>query len=142
MKSIGIGIKFVIVDAIVLLLIFGLGIFSIIQLAALADFNRYFTSEILPSVKISGSLDAELSSIRRSDAEHLLTSSQPVKFAAERSIQDSRRIISSDLRSLHVVSHLAEDQSTIAAVNQEMLQFLQENDEFLALSRSDRNAEA
>jgi signal transduction histidine kinase/CheY-like chemotaxis protein/HPt (histidine-containing phosphotransfer) domain-containing protein len=142
MKSYSITVKFFVSFGIMLALICGLGVFSLSQFASLVNLNRYTNSSAFVGVAAGGSLDAELNSIRRADAEHLLATRSSTKAAAEYSILDSKKIIVADLRTLPPAIDTAEERRIAAALNQQLPEFFQANDEFLALSRTNRVEEA
>ncbi len=142
MNSISIKAKFFASFAIMLLLICGVGAFSLWQFANLASLNRYETSNVLSGVEASRSLDAELSSIRRAGAEHMLAARQAPRAEAESALLDSKRIIVADLVKLRGSVDSREEARVLASLNAEMPRFFRVNNEFLVLSRAHRTEEA
>jgi signal transduction histidine kinase/CheY-like chemotaxis protein len=118
------------------------GAFSLFEFADIASQNRFLVSDVLLGVAASGSLDAELSSIRRADAEHLLAAGPEQRAEAENAILDSKRIIVADLLRARGTIETDEERRILAALNERMPRFFRANDEILALSRDHRDADA
>jgi len=142
MKSISIKAKFLASFGIKLVLACAVGIFSIIELSAMTDLNRHLNSDVLLGVAVSNSLDAELSSIRRADAEHLLATGPAPRAEAENAVLDSKKIIVSDLLEARSTIDTDEERRILASLNARMPRFFRANDEFLTLSRAHRIADA
>jgi signal transduction histidine kinase/DNA-binding response OmpR family regulator len=142
MKAVSIKAKFFAAFGIMLALICGLGLFSLIQFATMAELNRYSIFHVLPSVAAAGHLDAELGSIRHADAEHMLTTKPATRAVAQASIADSRRIITNDLKWLRGSADSIEEHRIVNSLDEKLPQFFQANDKFMALSRANRNVEA
>ena len=142
MNVVNIRTKFLVSFAVMLLLICGLGIFSLFQVGGLVKLNSYSNSSVLPGVAACASLDAELSSIRRADAEHLLTSTPATKAAAERSVRQAEEIIAADLKMLPASIDTAEERQILAELKKRLPVFFHANDEFIRLSRANRVDEA
>jgi signal transduction histidine kinase/DNA-binding response OmpR family regulator/HPt (histidine-containing phosphotransfer) domain-containing protein len=136
--TLSIGTKFSLSFGVMLALICAVGLFSFFQSAAIVELNRYIIANILPGVAASGSLDAELSSIRRADAEHLLSTDSLTKARAENSVRESEGLIVRDLTESRVSIDSAEERQIAAALDTQMVQFNRLNDAFLALSRTGR----
>jgi signal transduction histidine kinase/CheY-like chemotaxis protein len=141
MRSLSIKAKFFVSFGIKLGLVCALGIFCLSRLAAIADLNRHWNSDVLVGVAVSGSLDAELSTIRRADAEHLLATGPAARTEAEHAVQDSKRVIVADLLRVRSTIDSEEERQVIASINERMPRFFRANDEFLALSRAHRVAD-
>jgi len=142
MKFTGLKTKFFTSFGVMLTLICGLGIFSLFQFATMAQLNRYTNSEVLPGVAGGGRLDAELSSIRRADAEHVMRAT-PVNWTeSENAIANSKRIIVTDLNNLHRSVDTDEERQIVLSLAERMPRFFRANDQFIALSRAHRIPEA
>ena len=72
MRSISIKAMFFTSFGVMVALICALGMFSLSQFRTMASLNRYTNSTMLPGMTATASLDAELSTIRLSEAEHML----------------------------------------------------------------------
>jgi signal transduction histidine kinase/DNA-binding response OmpR family regulator/HPt (histidine-containing phosphotransfer) domain-containing protein len=142
MRPLSIKSHFFISFGVTLILICGLGAFSLFQFATMAELNHYSIFHVLPSVAAGGSLDAELGAIRQADADHLLTTNSAIRATAEESLSDSRRIIADALQWLRGSSDGNEERRIVASLSEKMPEFLRANDQLLALSRAHRNAEA
>ena len=140
--GISIKAKFFASFAVMLALICGVGAFSLREISVLWDLNHYINSSILTGVTADASLDAELSTIRRADAEHLLANNADTMRAAERSVADAESIILSDLKLLSAAADTDEERRIVAAFGGEIPKFFKGNDKFLQLSRSGHTAEA
>jgi signal transduction histidine kinase/DNA-binding response OmpR family regulator len=142
MKSASIKTKFFVSFGIMLALICVVGAFSLSEFATLAGLYRYANSNVLLGVAVSGSMDAELSSIRRADAEYLMATEPGPRAEAENAVLDSKRIIVADLHRARGTADTDEEKNILAALDEAMPRFFRANDEFLALSRAGRVAEA
>ncbi|HEY5336749.1 MAG TPA: response regulator [Rhizomicrobium sp.] len=72
----------------------------------------------------------------------MLTPNAATRTAAEASILDSRKMITSDLRLLHSSADSSEERRIVNLLDEKMPRFLRANDQFLVLSRAHRSAEA
>jgi signal transduction histidine kinase/CheY-like chemotaxis protein/HPt (histidine-containing phosphotransfer) domain-containing protein len=115
---------------------------SLSGFGAIASRNYYTNSNILPSLAAGGSLDAELSTIRRADAEHMLSTGPAPKVEAEAALRNSKTIIVADLKVLHGSVDSNEEGRTFASLDSEMPRFFKSNDDFLVLSRAHNVDEA
>jgi signal transduction histidine kinase/DNA-binding response OmpR family regulator/HPt (histidine-containing phosphotransfer) domain-containing protein len=130
--------KFFLSFGIMLALICAVGAFSLHQFAAISAFNNYIIVDILPGIAASGNLDAELSSIRRADAEHMLSTDSLTKAHAENSVRESEGLIAGDLEASRISIDTGEEQQIAAALDTQIGQFNRLNNAFLALSRAGR----
>jgi signal transduction histidine kinase/DNA-binding response OmpR family regulator len=142
MKFVSIRSKFFLSFAIMLALICAVGAFSLSEFANMAALNRYVNSSVLLGVKAGGSLDAELSSIRREDVEYMLAAGPAQRAEAQSAIMDSERIITADLREAPAAAETGEEKRILASLDASMPRFFRASDEFLALSRAHRLAQA
>lgn len=142
MRSVSIKTKFFASFGILVALICGLGVFSLVRFADLAKLNRYTLLESLTGVGASASLDAELSSVRRADAEHIFSDRPFAKAAAETELRRAQATIAADLLALRSAADSSEERVILAYLNEQMPQFLRLNDKLVALSRANRTAEA
>ena len=142
MRMTSIKAKFFVSFAIKLGLVCALGIFCIFELTTVADLNRHANSDVLLGVAVSSSLDAELSSIRRADAEHLMAKGWAPKAEAENAIRDSKSIIATDLVKARGTINSDEEWHILTSLDARMSRFFRTNDEIIALSRAHRIAEA
>ncbi len=142
MTSISIKAKFFASFAIMLALIGAVGAFSLFEFANMAALNRYTSDNVLSAVVRTATLDAELSSIRRADAEHMLATNASHRTEAEQAIVDSKAIIAADLLNLRYAVDSAEEKRIMTELNQTMPRFYRDNETFLSLSRAHRIADA
>ena len=143
MKSLSIKAKFFASFGVKLALVCALGVFSVLELKVMADVNRYVSSNVLLGVAISSSLDAELSSIRRSEAEYMMaTGLAPKVTRAENAIRDSEKTIVADLASARGTINSDEEWHILASLGSRMPRFFRANDAILAFSRTHRLADA
>jgi len=142
MKSLSIKTTLLASFGIMLLLICGIGAFSLSGLVTMTELNRYTNVNVLPAVSSSSSIDAEISTIRRADAEYMLSATQAPKTEAEAAILDSKHIIVAALEVLRNSADTSEERHVISVLNATMPQFFRHNDEFLALSRAHRMGDA
>jgi signal transduction histidine kinase/DNA-binding response OmpR family regulator/HPt (histidine-containing phosphotransfer) domain-containing protein len=134
--------KFFASFAIKLVLICAMGAFSLYELKNLADLNRYSNTSVLEGVATGGSIDAELSSIRRADAEYMLATTPGQRAEALHAMADSENIIRADLVAARAAADSAEELHILAIFNVRMPQFFRTNDMFVALFRAHRVADA
>ena len=134
--------KFLASFGIMLVLICGLGAFSLSQFATMAELNRYSNSNILPGVAVGGRLDSEIGDVRIAEAEHMLTSDPALRAEAEGSLTTTMRLIVADLRSLRYSVGDAQESRVDALLNERIPTFIRVNDKFMALSRAHRIGEA
>jgi signal transduction histidine kinase len=123
-------------------LICGVGVFSLFQFVHMARLNYDTNSERIPSVVAGGSLDAELSSIRRADAEHMLGAGPASRVEAENAIANSKDVIAADLEHLPDSDDTTEERQIIASLAESMPRFFRASDQLIALSRIRRVPEA
>ena len=142
MKFGSLKVKFVVSFGIMLALVCGVGIFSLFQFVHMAQLNYDTNSETLPSVAAGGSLDAELNSIKRADAEHMLGAGPASRVEAENAIANSKKIIAADLEHLPDSDDTAEERRIIASLAEGMPRFFRASDRLIALSRARRVPEA
>jgi signal transduction histidine kinase/CheY-like chemotaxis protein/HPt (histidine-containing phosphotransfer) domain-containing protein len=142
MKYVSIKAKFFASFGIMLALICAVGAFSLSEFSTMAGLNRYANTSVVLGVALSSSLDAELSSIRRADAEHMLATGPAPKAEAESAILDSKRIIIADLLKARGAVETGEEKHILASLNERMPRFFRANDEFLKLSRAHRMDDA
>jgi signal transduction histidine kinase/DNA-binding response OmpR family regulator/HPt (histidine-containing phosphotransfer) domain-containing protein len=142
MKFASLKTKFFASFGVMLALICGLGVFSLFQLATIAEINRYTNSEVLPGVAAGGRLDAELSSIRRAQAEHMLRSTPANWTESENAIADSENIIATDLKNLRGSVDTGDERRIVLTLAERMPRFFRANDQIIALSRAHRITEA
>jgi signal transduction histidine kinase len=142
MGSLSIKVKFFAAFGVMLALICVVGAFSLIGLTSVTSVNRYVNSNALPGMEVSGSLDAELSTIRRADAEHMMATSPAMRAEAEAAIIDSKQLIGADLVMARSVADTDEERRIIGVFNVRMPRFFRANDQFMRLSRAHRFAEA
>jgi signal transduction histidine kinase len=142
MKFGGLKVKFIISFGIMLALICGVGVFSLFQFERMARLNYVTNSETLPSVAAGGRLDAELSSIRRADAEHMLGASPASWAEAEKAIANSKTIIAADLEYLPLSINTDEERYVVTALAEKMPQFFRASDHLILLSRARHVPEA
>src|ERR1700733_7538490 len=100
MKFTSLKAKFFASFGVMLALICGLGVFSLFQFTTMAQLNHYTNFQVLPGVAAGGRLDAELSSIRRADAEHMMRATPANWTESENAIAVSKGIIVTDLKNL------------------------------------------
>jgi len=142
MNSLNIRSKFFLSFAVMLALICAVGTFSLSEFATMAGLNRYMNSHVLLGVRVGGSLDAELSSIRRADVEYMLAAGPAQRAEADSAIRDSERIITADLLEAPAAAETGEEKHVLALLDASMPRFFRASDEFMALSRAHRLAEA
>ena len=142
MKFTSLKTKFFTSFGVMLTLICGLGIFSLFQFATMAQLNRYTNSEVLPGVAGGGRLDAELSSIRRADAEHVMRATPANWTDSENAIANSKSIIVTDLKNLRGSVDTDEERQIVLSLAERMPRFFHTNDQLIALSRAHRIPEA
>jgi signal transduction histidine kinase/DNA-binding response OmpR family regulator len=142
MGNLSIKMKFFAAFGVLLALICVVGAFSLIGLTSVASVNRYVNSNALPGVEVSGSLDAELSTIRRADAEHMMATSPAMRVEAEAALLDSKQLIDADLVMERNVADSDQERRIIGLLNVRMPRFFRANDQFMRLSRAHRLAEA
>ncbi len=136
MKFASLKTKFFASFGVMLVLICGLGAFSLFQFATIAQLNRYTNSDVLPGVAAGGRLDAELSSIRRADAEHMLRSTPANWTESENAIAGSKRTIVTDLKNLRGSVDTDDEGRIVVSLAQKMPRFFHANDQLIALSRA------
>jgi signal transduction histidine kinase/CheY-like chemotaxis protein/HPt (histidine-containing phosphotransfer) domain-containing protein len=141
-KNLSIKTKFIASFAVKLLLVCGMGVFSLCELQNLADLNRYSNTSVLEGVAVGGSIDAELSSIRRADAEYMLATTSGQRAEALHAIADSENIIRADLVDARAASDSPEELRILATFNVRMPRFFRTNDAFIGLLRDHRVADA
>jgi len=141
MKFVSIKAKFFASFGIMLALICGLGVFSLLQFATMADLNHYSNFNVLSGVASGGRLDSEIADMRVAEAEYMLTANPALKSEAEKSLSDSKRIITDDLGKLPGSIDSAEESRIVASLDETIPSFLRANDEFMALSRAHRIGE-
>ena len=134
--------KFFVSCAILLALISGMGVFALAEFDAMSKLNLYLFSNALSGIVVSGSLDAELSSIRRSDAEYMLSTDLAPRREAETAIRDSENIIFTDLAKMRASVDTAEEGQILAVLQYKMPQFVRANERLLMLSHLGRAADA
>jgi signal transduction histidine kinase/DNA-binding response OmpR family regulator len=142
MGNLSIKVKFFVAFGVMLALICVVSAFSLIGLTSMTSVNRYVNSNALPGMEVSGSLDAELSTIRRADAEHMMATSPAMRAEAEAAIIDSKQLIGADLVMARSVADSDEERRIIRVFNVRMPRFFRANDQFMRLSRAHRFAEA
>jgi signal transduction histidine kinase/CheY-like chemotaxis protein/HPt (histidine-containing phosphotransfer) domain-containing protein len=142
MKFASIKAKFFASFAVMLTLICGVGVFSLAELADIAKLNRLSSLSALSGVATSNSMDAELSTIRRAEAEHMLASRPATRIEAENAIMDSKRIIAADLLVEHGAAETMEEQQILASLDTDIPRLFRLNDEFLRQSHARRTAQA
>jgi signal transduction histidine kinase/DNA-binding response OmpR family regulator len=142
MRSISIKAMFFTSFGVMLALICAVGAFSLSQFATMAELNRYADATMLPGLTATASMDAELSTIRRSEAEHMLGAGPAPRIEAEAAIKDAENIIEADLRQMHALTDGAEEQRILQSLEARMPKFFHDNDAFLALSRQRHMASA
>lgn len=142
MRSVSIRAKFFASFGLMVALISALGIFSLARFADLAELNRYTLLESISGVAASASLDAELSSIRRADAEHIFADRPITKTAAETELRHAQATIADNLLTLRSAADSDQERAILASLNKQMPQFFRLNDRLVALSRAGRTAEA
>ena len=108
----------------------------------MARLNYVTNSDTLPSVAAGGSLDAELSSIRRADAEHLLGAGPASRAEAEKAIANSKNLIAADLEYLPRSINTDEERYIVASLARKMPEFLRASDRLILLSRARHVPEA
>jgi signal transduction histidine kinase/CheY-like chemotaxis protein len=123
---------------VMLALICAVGAFSLSEFATMAALNRYTNSTMLPGMTATASLDAELSSIRRSEAEHMMAMGAAPRLEAEAAIKDAENTIEADLVQARTLVDSAEEDRILRRMNARMPKFFRDNDVFLALSRLHR----
>jgi signal transduction histidine kinase/DNA-binding response OmpR family regulator len=138
MKFVSIKTKFFASFGAMLVLICGLGVFSLSQIATMAALNNYSDSSVLPGVAAGGRLDSEIGDLRVAQAEHLLTVDPALRAEAEQSILGAKRDIMQDLARLPKAVDSDEERRIVATLNTMMPQFFRDNDRFIALSRGRR----
>jgi signal transduction histidine kinase/DNA-binding response OmpR family regulator len=134
--------KFFASFGIMLVLICGLGAFSLSQFATMAELNRYSNSNILPGVAVGGRLDSEIGDVRIAEAEHMLTGDPALRAEAESSLAITKRLIATDLGTLRYSVGDAEESRVDASLNERIPAFIRANDKFMALSRAHRIGDA
>ncbi len=142
MKAISIRAKFVASFGIMLLLICGLGVFSLFQLDDLAELNHSATASVTVDVEHSEKLTSELNSIRRKEAEHLMATTPAAKIVEERSILASKQSIATQLHLAPATTDSEEERRLYGMLQVTVAEFLRVDGRFLALSRANRIAEA
>ena len=142
MKSVSIKAKFFASFGVKLALVCGLGVFSLMRFSDLTAINRYTSLKALSGVAASASLDAELSSIRRADAEYLFAARPRIKAAAEAELATAQTTIVDDLRTLRDAADSSEEREILESLSAEIPYFFRLNDKFVALSRSKRVEDA
>ena len=142
MKVLSIRTKFLTSFAFMLVLICALGMFALWQLSVLTNLNRYSNADLLPEVAAGGRIDGEISDIRVAESEYLMTDQPRLKENAEHNLAVAKTEIDADLHWLRTSEASGEERATIASLGTNMPLFFQANDEYMALSRSDRAGEA
>ena len=127
---------------VMLALICAVGVFSLSQFAMMAALNRYADATMLPGLTATASLDAELSTIRRSEAEHMLAAGPAPRIEAESAIKDAQSTIEADLHQMRPLADSAEKDRILRSLNARMPKFFRDTDTFLALSRKRHIADA
>jgi signal transduction histidine kinase/CheY-like chemotaxis protein/HPt (histidine-containing phosphotransfer) domain-containing protein len=138
MTTLSIRTKFFLSFGILLALICAVGAFSLHQFVAISALDNYIIVDVLPGIAASGSLDAELSSIRRADAEHLLSTDSLTKTHAEHSVRESEGLIAGDMKESRVSIDSSEERQIAITLDAQIAQFNRLNKAFLALSRAGR----
>jgi signal transduction histidine kinase/CheY-like chemotaxis protein/HPt (histidine-containing phosphotransfer) domain-containing protein len=134
--------KFFASFAVKLALICAVGAFSLHELATLEKLNRYINTSVLLGVATSSSLDAELSSIRRSDAEFMMAKSAAHRAEALHAVVDSKRIISANLLSARSAAESDAEKRILAELDESMPRFFRATDSIVALTRAHRVTDA
>jgi signal transduction histidine kinase/CheY-like chemotaxis protein len=142
MRSVSIKAMFFTSFGVMLALICAVGAFSLSEFRTMAALNRYANSAVLPGVAATASLDAELSTIRRSEAEHMLAAGSAPRIEAEAAIEDAENIIEADLRQMRAVADGAQEEHVLRSLNARMPKFFRDTDAFLALSRKRQTTDA
>jgi signal transduction histidine kinase/DNA-binding response OmpR family regulator len=142
MKFLSIKMKIFASFGVMLALMGVVGALSLYGLTAMTALNRYTNTKALPGVDASGSLDAEISTIRRADAEHMLAAGPGPRAEAEAAILYSKEIIVADLGKFRDTADTLDKRQILASLSARMPQFFHQNDEFLALSNAHRLPEA
>ena len=142
MRFVSIRVKFFASFGVMLALICAVGAFSLSEFAAMTKLNLYTISTVLTGVAANSSLDAELSTIRRSEAEHLLAAGPAPQVEAEHAIDDAENIIRDDLRKMRSSADSAGEERILQFLNTEVPKFFRDNKAFLALSRAHQTSEA
>ncbi|HTT99067.1 MAG TPA: response regulator [Rhizomicrobium sp.] len=142
MKSVSIkGVFFASFGA-MLVLICAVGAFALHEFGALADLNQRSNATMLPGLVATASLDAELSTIRRSEAEHMLAGGIAQKAEAEAAIEDAENVIEADLRQMRPLADTAAERRILTVFDTHIPKFFGQADAILALSREKNIAQA
>jgi len=142
MRSVSIKAMFFTSFGVMLALICVVGAFSLSEFRTLAAQNRYANSIMLPSLTATASFDAELSTIRRSESEHMLAARTAPKIEAEMAIKDAEAIIGGDLRQMRAVADTADKARILQALNAKIPKFFRDTRALLVSSRKGRIASA
>lgn len=128
--------------AILLLLMCGSGLFSLWQVAALADVTHIASTSLLPGIAAADRLNGKIADMRAVESEYLLAWNAPVGVTAETAAKASERDFAIDLDAIQGLANQPEQRAIAASLDKVMPEFLQEHDKFIRLANAHRISEA
>ncbi len=100
MKMMTIKARFSLFFGLILLLVCGVGAFSLVQIRTMVSLNRYSNSDLLPAVAVGGRLENSLSNIRVAQGEYLSTADPALLAEADTAVAQSRIAFASGMKNL------------------------------------------
>lgn len=134
MNPAGIRSHFFVSFAVMLVLICGLSVYALSEFINMAGLNQYLIFNELSGVSTSANLGAQLSTIRRKEAEHIVATDPAIRAQAESAIRDAHQIITADLALLPRSADTDAENRILAALNEKMPQFFRDNEAYLAMT--------
>jgi methyl-accepting chemotaxis protein len=128
--------------ALLLLLILSLGIFSIVELSALNKDSNDLATNWLPSIKVLGELNDQISSFRRAELIHILTASDEGKREYERRMNEQQDTIAKTRKRYEPLISEPGEREGYPKFSDNWEKYLEIHKRILALSQKNQNDEA
>ena len=116
--------------------------FAIAQLGTVNGLMSRAVRNLLPQVMLSDEVNTATSDFRIAEGQHILSLNPAAMNAAEAKISEQKKLIDRDYRTLDGQLRGPEARSLLAKFRSQWDAYLQQNQELVALSRQNKNAEA
>lgn len=142
MANIKIGGKIMAAMGVLLMIIIGLGIFSMIKLSAVNDRSTEIAKNWMPSIEHLGELQTEIMRYRTREAGHILSITPETIAESEKLLADAVERVDASQKAYEALISSDEERAIYEAFLAEREKYLVLSEGMLALSRLNKNEEA